>query len=709
MKSSTTPLALACGLLCGHAFAQSQPAEATLTEVQVQAAGEAGAPGLGLGLRRSVNTGALGQRSALETPFSSATISSEAIEQAAPAKQADLFSTDASVLASGSTSGGWASYTQVRGLELDWQNSYRIDGHPFISYATVMPFEQFEQVDLLKGATGFLYGFGSPGGLINYVTRKPPAAGSDPVRNVSLGYSSGSVWRESADLGGRFGDEQRFGYRLNVTHEDGRAADKSSLRRNAVSLALDARITPDLSWEMQSIYQRRKSQDITPSIYLGSYTGNVLPATVPNNNGYLSGPGTVSDNEFKYVSTGLKYQLAPDWKLSASYSHSGTRTHRAESVLWLADPAGNYANYRSDYGESYLFNQVEAMLQGQAQTGGIGHQIVAGISRQTVHNDYTPFNSTNVGLGSLYQPNRYAMLSPWGLNDMPLYRAATTTQQALFASDTLAFSPQWSVLAGLRATRYEQLQFAQSGSETSRYAKSGVLTPTLALMYKPTPQTMLYTSYMEALEPGTIVGDPALSNYGQLLNPIKSRQYEMGVKAQQPGWEASAALFRIEKTSEYSDGKAMLQNGRSTYQGLELAAAAHLGPQWRVGGSLMALDASYGQGDASINGNRIAGTARLIASAQVGYRVAQLPGLQLFAGLKYTGNAMLNAQNSIQVPAYTLLGLGASYDTLVAGQSATLRVQVSNAANRQYWGYQYANYIKPGDPRSVSMTATLRF
>lgn len=709
MKSSKTPLALACGLLCGHAFAQLPPAETTLGEVQVEASREAGAPGLGLSLRRSVDSGALGQRSALETPFSSATISSDAIEQAAPAKQADLFFADASVLDTGSTSGGWASYTQVRGLELDWQNSYRIDGHPFISYATVMPFEQFEQVDLLKGATGFLYGFGSPGGLINYVTKKPPAVGSAPVRSVSLGYTSGSVWRESADLGGRFGDDQRFGYRLNLTHEDGKAADKSSLRRNAVSLALDARITPDLTWEMQTIYQRRKSWDMTPSLYLGSYTGSVLPATVRNSNGYLSGPGTVSDNEFKYVSTGLKYQLAPDWQLSASYSHSGTRTHRAESVLWLADPAGNYANYRSDYGESYLFNQAEAMLQGKVQAGGIGHQIVAGISRQTVHNDYTPFNYPYAGPGSLYQPNHYAMLSPWGLNDMPLYRSATTTQQALFASDTLAFSPQWSALAGLRATRYEQLQFAQSGSETSRYAKSGVLTPTLALMYRPTPQTMLYTSYMEALEPGTVVGDPALSNYGQMLNPIKSHQYEVGVKAQQHGWEATAALFRIEKTSEYSNGKTMLQNGRSTYQGLELAGAASLGPQWRVGGSLMVLDATYGQGDASIDGNRIAGTARVIASTQLGYRVPQLPGLQLFAGLKYTGNTMLNAQNGIQVPSYTLLGLGASYDTSLAGQSATLRVQVNNAANRQYWGYQYAGYIKPGDPRSVSMSATLRF
>lgn len=701
-----TPLLLACSLACGAVQAQTERTDApTLGEVQVQASSMADLPGLALD--RPVNNGALGQRTALETPFSSANISADIIEQTAPGKLGDLFFADASVSDNSSTSGGWASYLSVRGLDMDWQNSFRIDGHPFISYATLLPYEHMEQVDLLKGATGFLYGFGSPGGLINYVTKKPTG---EPVRNVGLGFSGKSLWRANADIGGRAGEDGRFGYRLNLSHESGEAANTSRQRRNAVSLALDAKLTSDLSWELQSLFQKRRVSDMEPTITTSSLAERHLPQPVANDDGRMVGPGNFSDNEFKYVSTGLKYRLAQDWQLSGSYSHSSTRTQRNESVISLLDSAGNYRNFRSDYGEAYQTNQFEALLQGRLQTGAVRHQIVAGASWQQQRNDYSAAGTyEEVGLGNLNQANRYAYYSPTGLDGLGLYRAADITQRAIFASDTLEFSQQWSVLAGIRYNSYQQRQYDTTGAETSRYEKSGTATPTLALMYRFAPQSMAYASYMEALVPGSIVADRSLSNYRALLNPLKTRQYEMGVKTVQPNWSATAALFRIEKPSEYSDGTTMRQDGQSTYQGLELAGAVKLARQWSLGGNLMLLDSEYGRGNAAIDGNRIAGAPRYVATAQLGYHVPQLPGLQLTAGIKHTGNTMLDAANQLQVAGYSLLNLGANYETVIAGKSTTLRVMLSNATNRKYWAYQYANYIKAGDPRSINLSATVRF
>jgi len=34
---------------------------------------------------------------------------------------------------------------------------------------------------------------------------------------------------------------------------------------------------------------------------------------------------------------------------------------------------------------------------------------------------------------------------------------------------------------------------------------------------------------------------------------------------------------------------------------------------------------------------------------------------------------------------------------------------LNNVANKKYWMYQYADYIKAGDARTVSLNATLRF
>ena len=251
-----TALGLACWLACAAAQAQgsgdTSASSPQLADVTVRATALEDAADLQL--RRPVGAGALGERSALTTPYSSRVVTAETIEQTAPNKLGDLFFTDASVSDNSASVGAWASYLTVRGLDLDWQNAYRIDGRPFISYVTTLPYEHMEQVELLKGATGFMYGFGSPGGLVNYVTKKPPASAAAAERSVGLGVNSKSLWRTHADLGGRAGENDRWGYRLNVTREQGETFNDGHLRRSAVSLALDAQLTRDLGWEFQSLY-----------------------------------------------------------------------------------------------------------------------------------------------------------------------------------------------------------------------------------------------------------------------------------------------------------------------------------------------------------------------------------------------------------------------------------------------------------------------
>ncbi len=704
-SATLSPLFLASVLACAAAHAQEGAAsEARLTDVTVRAALE---DATDLQLRRPVANGALGDRSALDTPYSSRVVTAETIEQTTPNKLGDVFFTDASVSDNSASVGAWASYLTVRGLELDWQNGYRIDGHPFISYVTVLPYEHMEQVELLKGATGFMYGFGAPGGLVNYVTKKPTA---EPVRSVTLGVMSQRLWRGHADLGGRLGQDGQIGYRLNATREEGDTFNEGHLRRNALSLALDARLSRDLTWDFQALYQDRLSKDAEPTITTFGITGGRLPSPVDNDNGRMVGPGAYADNTFKYVSTGLKYQIAPDWQVRTAYSHSSTRTRRNESVLNLLDAAGNYSNDRSDYGESYQFNQLDAQVQGRLRTGGISHQIVAGASWQQQGNDYSSAGFYGpVGTGNLATQNNLPYYSVGDFGSLGLYRAAETTQKTVYASDTVALNEQWSVLAGLRYTNYVQRSFSTSGAESSRYSQSGVLTPSLALMYRFAPQTMAYASYVEALEPGTAVTNLAYTNYGAVLDPLKSRQYELGVKTERAAWSATAAVFRIEKKAEYVNASnTLVQDGESTFQGVELGATARLGRPWRVGGSLMLLDSEYGRGNAYA-GNRVVGAPKVVATAQVAYRVPQLPGLQLTAGVKHTGPTMLRPANDLRTDGFTLLNLGATYDTVVGGHDTTFRFALNNAADKRYWLYQYGNYVKAGDPRSFNLSATVRF
>lgn len=658
-----------------------------------------------LHLSERVSSGALGARSQLDTPFSMAVIKADDLAERQVTKLGDVFALDASVTDNSGGYSSWASYVTVRGLALDWQNAYRIDGKPFLTYAITLPYEHFEQIELLKGSSGYMYGFGSPGGLINYVTKRPTET---PLRSVEVGFKSNNIWSEHVDLGGRFGNDNMFGYRVNATHEQGQTFNDGHIERDSLSLALDARLSRDLIWDFQAFYQNRKSENQTPSIYAGSYTLAQLPRVPASNNQSLLGQGQHLNTNFQLYSTGLKYDINADWKASAYYSHSTSKRSRNESSLYLSNLAGDYANdYRSDTREGHTFDQWQAMLEGKARSGFIEHQLVLGASWQKQVNDYSVASFyRSLGSGNIYQQNSNDYYSATYLNT---YHAGDITQQALFASDTLKFSEQWSLLAGARYTNFEQNSYNTSGVRTAQYKKDGVITPTVALMFKPEPGTTIYTSYVESLEQG---GAPTItnSNYGSTLNPLTSKQYEFGVKTDQQRWSATAAVFRIERASEYTNvaTQALVQDGRSTYQGLELGGALSLTKDWQVSSNLMFLDSKYSRG-LTYNGNRVAGAPDFVAAGQVMYKVPQLSGLKLSADAKYTGTTMLRAANDIKLAGYTLFNVGANYTTRIGKYDTTFRAAVNNLTDKHYWEYQYENWIKPGDPRTVSLSAKVDF
>jgi iron complex outermembrane receptor protein len=665
----------------------------TLPEVAVTATA---VDNISLHLQNKVSAGALGSRSQLETPLSTTVITREDLSERQISKLGDVFALDAAVTDTGGSNTSWASYMMVRGLELDWQSAYRINGTPFMSYAITLPYEHFEQIDLLKGASGFMYGFGSPGGLINYTTKRPT---EETTRSIEVGYKSNSIWTESVDLGGRFGENKMFGYRLNAVNERGKAYNDGLVDRQSISLGLDARLTQDLTWYFDSLYQKRNTENQTTAIYV---TGTALPSAIRDDSQRLNSKGKFLHTDFEFYSTGLKYQLAPEWLASVNYSQSFSKRNRNEGTLFLTNAAGDYTENRSHTTESHRFDQMQALLEGKARTGSIEHQLVFGAAWQKQYNNYSVYAANALGGGNIFSQNNNSFYST---GELPALPSGEVTQRAVFASDTLKLSERWSVLGGLRYTKYEQ-----SGGVYSE----DIVTPTAALMYKLEPTTMLYTSYMESLEPGRVVG-ATYANRNALLKPLVSKQYEVGIKSEHARWSGTAALFRIERPSEYEkpaavpgDPGTLVQDGESSYQGLELGATGKVGTQWQLSGNLMWLDATYDKGPDNI-GNRVAGTPELMATTRVVYTVPGVAGLKLMADAKYTGDTQLNAGNTIKVGSYTLLNMGAIYSVNLGGYATTFRASVNNVTNEKYWAFQYENYIRPADPRTFSLSARVDF
>ncbi len=677
--------------------------EQSLPAVKVSASSADDTP---LHLSTPVSNGALGTRSQLDTPFSTTVVTGEDLANRQANKLGDVFAGDASVTDNSNAYSAWATYITIRGLPIDWQNGFKIDGNPFISYGITMPYENLERVELLKGAGGFMYGFAQPGGVVNYVTKKP---GKDPVTSFDVGYRMDGVISEHADLSRRFGPDGMFGARINYSHEQGKTYNAGDINRNSVALALDGQLTRDLDVYFNAIYQTSRSSGQTPAIYVSpSYAGTSLPATISGGTNLLNSAGQHLNTSLQLYTAGVKYQIAPDWSFNTSASYSKSARDRNESTLTLANQAGDYSDYRWNGDEGHQDIYWQGTFEGKVKTGPFTHQLVFGASIQHQTNDYNNAETTaggTLGAGNLYVQNPYFFYSGSGLEK---YRASEINQKALFLSDTVQITSRWSLLAGLRYTNYDQETFAESGATTASYGKNGVVTPTFALMYKLDPLTTIYASYLESLEAGQIVAD-TYANGGSVLNPLRSRQYEVGIKTEHERWSANAALFRIERGASYANSQnVLMQDGDSIYEGVEAGGSVRLGRNWQVGGDIMLLDTWYAKGQ-TYNGKRVAGAPQFTAAARVSYDVPFVPGLQLGADAKYTGNTSVRPAGDLETGGYMLVNLGANYMTRIGGHDVTLRAAIDNLTNRRYWMFQYDSYIAPGDPRTVSLNAKIDF
>ncbi|WP_321957816.1 TonB-dependent siderophore receptor [Paraburkholderia bannensis] len=648
-----------------------------------------------------VSSGALGTRSDLETPFSTRVVAQQELEDRQVKALGKVFAEDAAVMSLGDTYSFNAYSINVRGIPLDDYNGYKINGLPFYMTTVELPVESFESIQLLKGASGFMYGFGAPGGIINFVTKKPT---NTFTFSADVGYSSDGVFSEHIDTGGRFGPQSMFGYRFNITHEQGETYNGSSVLRNSESLSLDARLTKSLTWTFDGLYQSRKVDGGIQDIMLSDFTGTSVPRAPSGRTNLSAYDDTFFNSNVYFLSSGLHWQIDPVWKASIDYSHSKDERNYSGQWLDLLTPQGDFDTYLNRSRGSSIYDVVQATLEGKFSTGPVDHQVVLGASEQWLTKKTVPSSLyTDIGSNNLYDP--ITQLTWNGTYDYSQqYNNFNSQQKSLFASDTLSFLKYWSILAGIRYTSYHQTSWTKPGTAGTSYTQTPV-TPTLALMFRPRSDLLFYASYVEALEDGGTAAE-GYANANQVLDPLKSKQYEVGVKYDGRSYGASAALFRIERGAEYGNAQNVyVSNGKERIDGLELDGHVDLPAGFRVSASTAWEAGTYSETEADLVGNRIEGIPRWQATLQVSDRIPGVPGLSANAEAHYYGSMMADANNIYVLPSFTLFNAGLSYRTMIGGHGVTLRAEVDNVFNRHYWGFLQSDYIFIGAPRTLALNA----
>ncbi|MGN7999741.1 TonB-dependent siderophore receptor [Sphingomonas sp. 22176] len=638
------------------------------------------------GQNRIGENGAMGAKALLDTPYSVTVVDAEDIARRQANSIAQIFANDPSVFSSApSGSTNWWG-TQIRGLGV---RNYYIDDVPLLLYwGGDFPLEPIESVTALKGLTGFMYGFGAPGGVISYRTKRPT---SEPMMTTEIGYRTNSVFYARADVGGPLTRDGSLGYRVNLGGEKGTAYNQAGVNRLVGSLALDYAFNPNLKWHATATYEDSNLQHEPFQFYWADYAGSELPRPT-----YDYSKLNVANSYYKArtlaTATGLDWTFADGWTARLTYGYT-SKYHRSNKMfVYMRNPAGDYEGYAYNFAELDKNHFVQAMVQGNVVTGPIRHDIVAGASFQLTDSafgysdkDYYWGNDFN---GNIYQdqPFRVTRSISFGTDGWP----TRERQKALFLSDTLHFGEHLQAMLGARYTQYRLFDLDGDASVDSGYRTSAV-TPTLALIYKPAPYVSIYGSYVEAMEPGSRVGGE-YANAGEVLKATLSRQYEVGAKFEHRRLSLTLAGFRIERAATIdrlvNGARRLTQGGLTLYKGGEAIGSYRLSDDLKLGAGVIYLDPSIrnvSAGNEDLRGNVPAGAAKWQLTSDAEYHVPAIPGLSLHGNVRHTGKAPTNDSNSLYVPAYTTANAGFQFDTLIDGRKVTFTGNVNNLFNAKYW------------------------
>jgi iron complex outermembrane recepter protein len=709
-----TPVAAAAllGLAASAAWAQTAApgaSEPTLRAVTIDA--RSAAP--------LADVGGFGDIPLSRSPYAATVIDAGTIADTGARRLSDLYRLDASVSDAYNAPGYW-DYATVRGFVLDPVYNFRREGLP-ISAETTLPLEAVERVEILKGTSGIQAGTSAPGGLINFVVKRPTEKN---LRTVRLETTHRGGLLAHVDLGGRFGADRRFGYRLNAAAEDiASAIPGNDGRRHLLALAMDWRVSRDTLVEAEFQTSLRRQASVPGQSLLGGQ----LPVPDPRLN--INTQPWSQANRFAQTSGSLRMEqvLNADWRWQAQWG-----TQRLRSDDRLAYPYGCYdagtGNYYADRycpnGDFDLYDYrsenerrsaeaAQIRIFGQAQWLGLKHQMSFGLlgSRYRDHGQPQADNNAAVGTGNVF--TRPVLPADASYTDPYTLRTERATE--VFAYDVIDWTPRLQSWIGLRHTRLERDSIRTDGSRATAYARS-ITTPWLAVAYALGGGTQLHASYGQGVESEVAPGRSRYTNAGEPLQALKSRQTEVGLKSDDGRTRWHATVFDITRplwgdagACDVTASCTRLVDGDQRHRGLEIGGGLTQGA-WSVDLALSLLDAERRGSliSPALNGQAPTNVPDWIVRAGLRYRVASVPGLSLRGLLTAEGPRSVLPDGSVRLPSWARVDASLSYEThALVGQRAVWTLSVDNLFNRRHWQespYQYAHvYLYPGTPRTVRL------
>lgn len=674
---------------------------------------------------RGGQMGVLGNQDNMDVPFTLTSYTSRLIEDQQAEDVGDVLLNDPSVR----QSFGFGNQSQVfviRGLPLTGDDiSY--NGLYGVLPRQILSTDAVERVEVFKGPNAFINGVSPTGsGLGGSVNLQPKRAADTPTRRYTQDISSDGRLGEHLDLGQRFGADNRFGARINLSQREGETSvDDQDQRTKLFVAGLDYRgdrfrVSTDFG------YQKQRLDHLRNTVQLGTATRIPSAPSASHNYG----------QDWSYTETEDTFaMLRGEWDLSDSWTAylAGGLKHTRETGVYGTPSLGGNDGTATISGSQIPHNEdntsFSAGLNGRFQTGPFSHQVAIGASSLWAQqeNAYTFYSAsagnTNIyGAGQLPKPTN-GYLTGGDMGDPGV--TGKTRNRSLAVSDTVGlFDDRLLLTYGVRRQqlRVESYSYdggtlngaplANDGSRSALYDQS-VTTPVYGIVYKPSQSVSLYANRIEGLAQGPVASGSGITNSGEAFPPGRTKQLEAGIKLDLQSFGANLAVFRLEKpTDGFVDAASRLyvRDGEQVNKGIELSVFGEPleGLRLMAGGTRMSSELKNTSGG-NTDGNHAIGVPTFQLNLSADWDIPGLTGAALNARMLRTGGQFADQANTLSLPTWNRFDVGARYSLKVDQKDVTLRVNVENLTDKNYWASANGGYLTQGEPRLVKFSGTVDF
>lgn len=613
------------------------------------------------------------------------------------------------------------SYSGVtfRGFRDDGNVFYDgVRGDPFSGFSVPQLFN-VERVEVLKGPAASLYGGGEPGGMINYVSRKPSF---EEKKNITLTGGNFSLAGASADFTGAVSDTTA--YRLGGFYES-----QDSFRNNADSENIE------LAGGMTFLSGQDTTLTTTFDYIVQNLGGNRLRGVPVDDDGNFivdrsynaNEKGDYQDLEALVLQANLIHNFTDNLSFNGTLRYLDNEREQAyhESRSWVDANGDGEANIddqiiRREYRKQYRANDEISLTLDfvyDFDTGGIAHQFLFGGDFHNMETEYDYFRARYEADGvanlNIFTLN-YGITDPSTYDLTDMNRDGNKRQRmSAYIQDKIQFSPSWALLVGVRLDHFDE----ENKETLAEYSDSDI-SPRAGLIYTPSDNTTVYLNYSQSFNP---VDPNDFAEAGPVqLSPETGEQVELGLKQ---SWldnriMTTVAVYQIDKENlvianpDYIEGEndatepALINFGLVESEGAEFTLVGDLTNAISVTANYAYNDTRIASGETAntYDGTRLANTPRHQAGLWTRYAIDSIDSSVAF-GVDYVSQQ--RSLDGQKVKPYTVFD--ASWTT--SWDDLQLSINVRNLFDKVYAvsGFSERNGHFPGEPREIVVQLSYDF